>query len=203
MLTVTQNNRVLYDYVLADSWFSPAADNMNFIKKDLHKEFVFTLKSNRLAALSFEDKLEGKFVPIDSLPLNVDSLISVYIKGLDFPVSLVKQFFTNKDDSEGVLYLACSDSSSDYSQITAIYQKRWSIEEFHKSLKQNASLEKSPTQVKKTQQNHFFASIYTFVKLECLKIKNSMNHFAIKTRLYINALKASMKELHTMSEALA
>ena len=30
-----------------------------------------------------------------------------------------------------------------------------------------------------------------------------MNHFAIKTRLYINALKAFMKELHTMSEALA
>ena len=63
MLTVIQNNRVLYDYVLADSWFS-SADNMKFIKKDLHKEFVFALKSNRLAALSFEDKLEGKFVPI-------------------------------------------------------------------------------------------------------------------------------------------
>ena len=123
MLAVIQNNRVLYDYVLADSWFS-SADNMKFIKKDLHKEIVFTLKSNRLAALSFEDKLEGKFVPIDSLPLNEDSLISVYIKGLDFPVSLVKQFFTNKDDSEGVLYLACSDSSSDYSQITAIYLKK-------------------------------------------------------------------------------
>ena len=202
MLTVTQNNRVLYDYVLADSWFS-SADNMKFIKKDLHKEFVFALKANRLAALSFEDKLEGKFVPIDSLPLNEDSLISVYIKGLDFPVSLVKQFFTNKDDSEGVLYLACSDSSSDYSQITAIYQKRWSVEEFHKSLKQNASLEKSPTHVKKTQQNHFFASIYAFVKLECLKMKNSMNHYAIKARLYINALRASMKELHSMREALA
>ena len=74
---------------------------------------------------------------------------------------------------------------------------------FRHLLKQNASLEKSPTHVKKTQQNHFFASIYAFVKLVCLKMKNSMNHFAIKTRLYINALKASMKELHTMSEALA
>jgi hypothetical protein len=30
-----------------------------------------------------------------------------------------------------------------------------------------------------------------------------MNHFAIKTRLYINALRASMKELHSMREALA
>lgn len=202
MLTVAKNNLVLYNYVLADSWFS-SADNMKFIKKNLQKEFVFALKSNRLVALSLEDKLEGKFVPIDSLPLNEDTLISVYIKGLDFPVSLFKQFFTNKDDSEGELYLACSDSSSDYSQITAIYQKRWSVEEFHKSLKQNASLEKSPTHVKKTQQNHFFASIYAFVKLEQLKMKKSMNHFAIKARLYINAMKASMNELHCMKQALA
>jgi hypothetical protein len=50
---------------------------MKFIKKELHKEFVFTLKSNRVAALSFEDKLEWELVPIDSLPINEDSLISV------------------------------------------------------------------------------------------------------------------------------
>ena len=202
MLTVAQHNRVLYGYVLADSWFS-SADNMKFIKKVIQKEFILALKFHRLAALSLEDKLQGKFVAIDSLPLNEGALISVYIKGLDFPVSLVKQFFTNKDDSEGQIYLACSDSSCDYSQITAIYQKRWSVEEFHKSLKQNASLEKSPTRVKRTQTNHFFASIYAFVKLEQLKIKKSINHFAIKAKLYINALKASMKELHYMNQALA
>jgi hypothetical protein len=200
MLTVAQNNRVLYGYVLADNWFS-SADNMKFIKKDLQKEFVFALKSNRLVALSLEDKLEGKFVPIDSLPLNEATLFAVYIKGLDFSVSLLKQVFINKDDSEGKIYLACSDSSTDYSQITTIYQKRWSVEEFHKSLKQNASLEKSPTHVKKTQKNHFFASIYAFVKLEQLKIINSMNHFAIKTRLYINAME-SFHERVTLYEGI-
>lgn len=202
MLIVAKNNYVLYNYVLADSWFA-SADNMKFIKKILEKEFIFALKSNRLVALSLEDKLEGKFVSIDSLPLKEGSLISVYIKGLDFPVSLIKQVFTNKDGSEGDLYLACSDSSIDYSQITAIYQKRWSVEEFHKSLKQNASLEKSPTRVKRTQQNHFFAAIYAFVKLEHLKMKKSMNHFAIKARLYMNALKASFQELHAINATLA
>ena len=202
MLSVAQHNRVLYDFVLADSWFS-SADNMRFTKKVLKKEFIFALKSNRSAALSLEDKLQGKFSPIDSLPLNEGTPISVYIKGLDFPVSLVKRFFTNKDYSEGVLYLACSDSSRDYSQITAIYQKRWSVEVYHKSLKQNASLEKSPTRVKRTQTNHFFAAIYAFVKLEKIKIKQSLNHFAIKTKLYMNALKASMKELQYLNHAPA
>ena len=46
MLTVAQNNRFLYGYVLADNWFS-SADNMKFIKKDLQKEFVFAHKSKK------------------------------------------------------------------------------------------------------------------------------------------------------------
>ncbi len=89
MLTVAQNNRVLYDFVLADSWFF-SAENMKFIKKDLQKKFIFALKFSLLVTLSLEDKLEGKFVPIDSLPLNDDFLISVYLKGQEFPVYLVK-----------------------------------------------------------------------------------------------------------------
>ncbi|MBM3208641.1 MAG: transposase, partial [Chlamydiae bacterium] len=32
-------------------------------------------------------------------------------------------------------------------QIYDVYKKRWRIEEYHKSIKQNASLEKSPTKV--------------------------------------------------------
>ncbi len=58
------------------------------------------------------------------------------------------------------------------------------MEEFYKSLKQNASLEKSPTKTMKTQSNHFFASMCAYVKLEILKIKTNLNHFAIKARLY-------------------
>ena len=77
------------------------------------------------------------------------------------------------------------------------------MEKFHKSLKSNASLEKSPTRVKRTQQNHFFAAIYAFVKLEQLKMKKSMNHFAIKARLYMNALKASFQELRAINATLA
>jgi hypothetical protein len=37
------------------------------------------------------------------------------------------------------------------------YRKRWNVEPYHKSLKQNASLEKSPTHTVVTQTNHFFA----------------------------------------------
>ena len=58
------------------------------------------------------------------------------------------------------LYLVTSDKSIDYEKITAIYQKRWKVEEYHKSLKQNVNLSMSPTQTINGQTNHFFAALW-------------------------------------------
>jgi len=82
-----------------------------------------------------------------------------------------------------------------------VYQRRWPIEEYHKSLKSNTALAKSPTKTVRTQQNHFFASIYAYFKLEMLKIKTKLNHFALKAQLYMQALKASMNELRKLRVA--
>jgi len=52
-----------------------------------------------------------------------------------------------------------------------------------KSLKHNANLAKSPTRTVKTQSNHIVLSILAFFKLETLKIKHHLNHFALKAKL--------------------
>jgi len=200
MLAICEKNQLKYKYVLTDTWFS-SQENMTYIKIDLSKDFIMAIKENRLAAMSLEDKKEGNWVRIDSLPLEPNTTLTVYLKGLDFPVLLVKQVFTNKDDSEGVLYLVCSDTTLNYPQITTIYQKRWKVEEFHKSIKSNTALAKSPTRTVRTQSNHFFASIYAFFKLEQIKIVHQLNHFAIKSKIYITALKASFSELQKLTEA--
>ena len=46
------------------------------------------------------------------------------------------------------------------------YDFEWSVEEYHKSLKQNASAAKSPSRTIKTQSNHLFASMLAYVKME-------------------------------------
>jgi len=79
-----------------------------------------------------------------------------------------------------------------------IYQKRWRIEEYHKSIKQNTSLEKSPTKVVRSQRNHIFASIIAYCKLEFLKMKTAMNHFALKYKLIIKANQTAYNELQKM-----
>jgi len=91
-----------------------------------------------------------------------------------------------------------SDVTLDYEQLTTIYQRRWKVEEYHKSLKSNASLAKSPTKTIRTQSNHCFASIYAFVKLERLKMSTKMNHFALRSRMYLKAVRAAFGELQTL-----
>src|SRR5262245_40221283 len=73
------------------------------------------------------------------------------------------------------------------------------IECSHKSLKQNVSLEKSPTQTETTQTNHFFAALCGLIKLEMLKVDTKLNHFALKSKLYINALHSAFSTLRELS----
>ena len=118
---------------------------------------------------------------------------------ISFPILVAKQVFINQDGSTGTLYLACSDTNLTYDQITTIYQKRWNVEVIHKSLKQNAALERSPTKTIRAQCNHIFAAMVAVTKLECLKLTHQTNHFALKSKLYLKAIKAAFAELRALN----
>jgi len=197
MLKTCRQNQLKYRYVLADSWFS-AQENLAFVREELGKHFVVALKSNRTLAVTLEDKKQGRFTRIDQLTWPEQKTIKAWLKGLDFPVLLSRQVFTNKDGSTGILYLACSDLDCDQAAIEAIYQKRWKVEIFHKTLKSNAALAKSPTQRLRTQSNHIFLSIYAAFRLECLSIKHKLNHFALRAKLYLKAVRFAFDELQIL-----
>lgn len=194
---LVQHNRLKFKYVIWDSWFR-AKENMQLVKEKLHKEFVAVLKANRLLALSEADKRTGQWLAVSEVDLKVGQCRLVYLPGLDFPVLLAKQVFINKDGSTGPLYLISSDTALSYFDLTTIYQKRWNVETFHKSLKQNAALEKSPTKTVRSQSNHIFAAMIAFIKLEQLKLNHKTNHFALKAKLYLKAIKAAFAELNSL-----
>lgn len=186
-----------FDYVAADSWFS-SIENMRWVKEELSKDFAMALKSNRKVALSKQAKENKEYVKIESLQLGQQT-VEVWLEELDYPLLLIKQVFKNENDTVGELYLACSDLTLSYEQITAIYKKRWGVEEYHKSVKSNVGFAKSPTKTIKTQMNHFILSLVAYVKLEWLKQKSGLNHFAMKAKIYISAQKAAYKELRELS----
>jgi hypothetical protein len=120
-----------------------------------------------------------------------------WLKGFETQVLLVGRVFTNKDG----LNLVCSDLSCDGEQVATLYQKRWKVEVLHKSLKSNAGLVKSPTRTLTTQNNPVFMSIYTVFELACLKVKYKLNHFALRTKLFIKASQQAYSELQNLRTA--
>jgi len=193
MVESSINNDLKFRFVLMDSWFS-AKENFNFIQEK-GKHFISALKSNRLIALSENDKNNKRYVRIDQHKFLEQNTVQAWIKGYSKPVLLVRQVFTNKDGSMGNLYLICSDLSCDYGAITTIYKKRWNVEVFYKSLKSNANLAKSPTRTVRTQSNHIFMAICATFKLECLSLKSKLNPFALSRQLLINACRAAYEQL--------
>ena len=191
------NNKIKFDYVLADNWFG-AKKNMEFIHYDMKKKFIIGIKANRLIALSGEERKKGQYQNLNALPIKNGEKRIVLLKDLPFPVALIVKIFKNEDGSTGTLYLATNDLESSADQIYETYQKRWHIEEYHKSIKQNASLEKSPTKVVRSQKNHIFASIVAYCKLEFLRTQTCLNHFALKYQLLMKANRMAFLELERL-----
>ena len=146
------------------------------------------------------NKLQGHWQKLETLVLNRSEPCLIYLEGLEVPLLLIKQIFTNEDGKEAVQYLVISHTKLSNREISSIYHKRWKVEEYHKSLKQNVSLEKSPTQTETTQTNHFFAALCGYIKLERLKIKTSKNHFALKSKLYLKALLSAFQTLRNLNQ---
>jgi hypothetical protein len=191
-------NKVKFRFVLFDVWFS-SVENMKFILSH-RKHFICPLKSNRKVAVSRDDKLQGRWQKLETLEIQTNDSRLIYLEGLELPVLLIKQIFTNEDGKTAVQYLISSDTTLLPNDIIRNYHKRWRVEEYHKSLKQNVSLEKSPTQTTTTQTNHFFAALCGYIKLERLKIKTKHNHFALKSKLYLKALMSAFQTLRELNQ---
>jgi hypothetical protein len=96
---------------------------------------------------------------VETLDLPAGETSQIWLEEVDFPLLLAKEVLTNEDGSRGTLYLVTSDLTLSYDRMTKLYQRRSGIEVYHKSLKQNAGLEKSPTRTETTQRNHLVASL--------------------------------------------
>jgi len=195
------HNDVKYKYILFDKWFS-SIKNLVFIEQELKKKFVCPIKSNRKIALTLKEKNKGRYVNISTIDIKGGSSRLIYLEGYEKPLRLVKQVVKNGDDGESTyLYLVTNDIDLSFNEVLEIYKRRWKIEEYHKSLKQNLKIEHSPTKVELSQRNHIHLAVLGFIKLEKLRLNYKMNHFAIKEKIYIEALKVAYKKVEELQIA--
>ena len=131
---------------------------------------------------------------VDTRAVPVGQTRQIWLEDVPFPVLLTQEVFHNKAGSTGVRSLVTDDLTLPYDAIIKRYQRRWSVAGDHESRTQPAALEQSPTRTATTQRNHFFASLCAYVKLESLKIKPGVNHYARRAKLYLAALKTAYQE---------
>ena len=185
-------NNIPFEYVLADSWYG-LVENMNDVI-DKGKKFIFALKSNRFVALSEADWQQGQQRPMSELEWEETTLPRVWLAGVKNALVLTRQVFLNKDGSRGELYLISNDLGVSAAHVEETYALRWKVEEFYKSIKSNTGYAHSPAHRVRTQSNHLFLSMVAFVKLEAVKVHTGLNHFALKARLTLNALKTAWEQ---------
>ncbi len=90
----------------------------------------------------------------------------------------MKKAFTNENGSQGTLYLVTNDVDLTAYELYSTYQRRWKIEEYHKSLKNNVSIAKSPTKT----------------------VRTNLNYFALKRKIQIESLKAAKNEIERIKK---
>ena len=192
ILRFAVQNEVPFKTVLFDVWYG-SADNMRLVKLDLNKEFITPLKRNRKVKLL---KTAGSTLQaVESLELEEDKPYLARLEGVPFDVTVVKLVFKHENGHQGVLFLCSSETGLTGEEIRLGYQKRWPVEEQHKSGKQNTGLGASPASLVVSRVNHVFCSFVGVLKLECLKLKTGLNHFALKAKLRLKAVQASWDEL--------
>jgi hypothetical protein len=158
MINRTVQKHVKFGYIPAGLWFAPV-ENMRFIEKK-GKAFIFEINDNRLVAANEQERGKGCFIRTDRMETPDEEPVPVYLKDLKFLVILYKQVSKNKDGSAGVRYLVTNDGTMSGGRSGTLYKKRWSVEVYHESIKQNTSIGSSPAHTERTQNNHILEVIH-------------------------------------------
>ena len=180
--------QVAHRYLLAGRWYA-SAENMTLVRARGH-HFILALESSRTVVLSAAARAQGQFQAVQSLVFPATQPVRVYLRPVQQAVLVTRQVFADQDGGQGVLYWVSSDPDLDRAQLTTIYQRRWKVEECHKSFKQKASVGKAPTKTQATPATHFFAAVLADTKREVPRLKCGIGHFRLKAQLHAVGPKA-------------
>lgn len=152
-------------YVLFDSWFCSIKNIKTCDNYDW--KWISELKNNRKVSL-----VKGEYIHVSDLGWTKKQVYKVWLKEYGFV--LVTKTVTLKGD---VAYLATNDLSleNDQKTIRNHYLHRWTVETFHRGIKQYCGIEKCYSRCQRAQRNHILSSFLAFIKLETNRIINNVS----------------------------
>ena len=193
-------NALSFRAVLAQRWFASEA-NRELVHREWKRTFIFARKGNRLAVRAEQNRRATPWTRLDALALEEDRPGAVWLRGIDFPVAVLRHRHQNVDGSGAEVYFVTNALGLSGQDLLALDQRRWSLECYHKSLEQNAAAARAPLWSVRSLTNQLWASLCAYARWEARHLKTTLNHFALQAKVRFAAQQAALVAFRHLSTA--
>lgn len=163
------------ELVMFDSWYS-GLDNLKLLREQ-RWNWLCRLKSNRQVN---PDGLGN--VRIDSLSVGLEGCV-IHLKGY----GMVKVFRTVASDGDAQ-YWATSHLDMTLTQFENYSVQAWTIESYHRAVKQCVGIERAQVRSSKAQRNHILFALRAFLRLEANRLRASVSWYQAKVDIVRDAI---------------
>ena len=177
MLTLARQRGLTPQAVVADSWFS-SLDNVKLIR-DYGWVWVMGLRKNRIV---------NKGVSLESLTIPKEGL-RVHLRGYGF--IMVYRFVAKNGRTD---YIGTNLENPTKEQVKDLVKRRWSIEVFHRELKQTCGLENCQSRTRRAQRNHIGFSILTWIRKAKRRSLDNLSLYQQNWNIIKNSVAQSLKQ---------
>lgn len=170
-------------WVTGDSWYS-SLPNLKFLRKQ-GLNFMFGVESNRRISIE-----RGQYIQIQKLEDWSENGTTVYLKDYGM-VRVYRQLYKNAYR----YYIVSTAELDNLETVTCIdferiHSSHWSIERYHRALKQVCNVEKFQVRKEHQVRNHIFCAIKSFVKLEVMRFQENIAHwYEVKRDLFVKVIR--------------
>lgn len=171
-------------WVTGDSWYS-SLENLKFIRKQ-QLNFMFGIENNRIVS-----QIRGQYIQIQKFEdWSLEDSATLYLKDYGM-VKVFRQLYKKSYR----YYIMSTANLENLESVTVVdfnrtHDAHWSIERFHRAIKQVCNIERFQVRNEKPIKNHIFCSIKAFVKLEFMRVNKEILHwYEVKRDLYIKVIR--------------
>lgn len=184
MLTTAKDRGFDPQYVCADSWYSSLA-NLKHLRT-LGWSWLMRLKANRQVN---PDNTGNR--PLSACDLSAHGT-RVHLKGYGFIT--VFRIDPPHGDTE---YWATDDESMDAHDRRRVAGQVWTIETYHRDIKQYCGIERCQARSARAQRNHITCALRAYLRLVWTSMQTRMSRYRIKLDIIRPAIQHCLRERHT------
>jgi len=178
MLNLAKDRGMTPEAVVMDAWYS-SLDNLKTLRSH-GWVWVTTLRKNRIVNCS--SRLESLDIPEEGL--------LVHLRGYGWVT--VFKFVAQHGRID---YVASNMIEPTRDKVTAVIEARWSVEVYHREVKQTCGIERCQARTGRAQRNHIFLAISAWFEQYKRRVSQKMSFYQQKWQVIKTAISDYMRFL--------